>query len=208
MEDVLSLYAEQDDPWRPVVCFDERPCQLLDDVLTPIPLQPGQAQRYDYQYERCGTANIFGALNPKTGWRWLKVTEQRTRREFAECMRELVDVHYPEARCIRVVLDNLNTHSIASLYEAFPAQEARRIACKLDLHFTPKHGSWLNAVEMEFAVLSRQCLSRRIASVSRLRTEVEAWVARRNRGRIGVQWRFGVEDARRKLPHLYPTHAP
>ena len=205
MEDVLDLYAQPEDPLFPVICFDERPCQLLADVLTPIPLKPGQPLREDDEYERKGTANLFGMLEPLSGTRWLKVTEQRTKTEFAACMQHVCDVLYPYAVTIRVVLDNLNTHTVAALYETFPAAEARRLATRLEFHFTPKHGRWLNAVEIEFAVLSRQCLDRRIDSVERLRSEVEAWSRKRNQKRVGVKWRFTTDDARRKLPCLYPT---
>lgn len=204
MEDVLDLYAECHDALFPVVCFDERPCQLIADVLTPLPLKPGQPHRFDYEYERKGTANLFGLLEPKTGTRWFKVTERRTKRDFAKAMKHVVDVLYPHAVLIRVVLDNLSTHSVAALYETFPAPEARRLAKKLDFHFTPKHGSWLNAVEIEFAVLSRQCLNRRIGTVEELRREVEAWAVGRTARGAKVDWRFTTEDARRKLPRLYP----
>lgn len=208
MEDVLDLYAEPYDVHAPVVCFDERPCQLLADVLTPLPLKPGQPERFDYEYERKGTANLFGVLEPKSGRRWLSVTERRTRRDFAEAIRHVVDVLYPTATVIRVVLDNLNTHSFAALYETFPAAEARRLARKLSLHFTPKHGSWLNAVEVEFAALSKQCLDRRIGSIEALTSEVNAWAQRRNAANVGVTWRFTTQAARTKLGRLYPAHAP
>ena len=207
MEDVLDLYAQPLDPLFPVICFDERPCQLLADVLTPLPLKPGQPLRVDYEYERKGTANLFGVLEPRSGQRWLKVTEQRTKTEFAACMQHVCDVLYPHAASIRVVLDNLNTHTIAALYETFPAAEARRLATRLEFHFTPKHGSWLNAIEIEFAVLSRQCLDRRIDTLERLRSEVEAWSRKRNQKRMGVKWRFTTDDARRKLPCVYPIIA-
>ena len=157
-------------------------------------------------YERKGTANLFGVLEPKTGTRWLNVTERRTKRDFAEAIKCVLDVLYPKAVLIRVVLDNLNTHSIAAVYETFPAAEARRLARKLEFHFTPKHGSWLNAVEIEFAALSKQCLDRRIASIERLREEVEAWSERRNARGVGVEWRFTTEVARTKLSRLYPSY--
>jgi len=205
MEDVLDLYAKRYDDLFPVVCFDERPCQLIADVLTPLPLKPGQPYRYDDEYERKGTANLFGMLEPKTGRRWFRVTERRTKADFAACMRELVDVLYPRAVLIRVVLDNLSTHSKGALYEVFSAPFARRLSQKLEFHFTPKHGSWLNAVELEFAALSRQCLNHRIGSIEELREEVEAWVERRNRTGQGVDWRFTKEAAREKLFRVYPS---
>lgn len=204
MEDVLDLYAKGYDALFPVVSFDERPCQLIADVMAPLPLKPGQPHRFDDECERKGTANLFGLLEPKTGTRWFKVTDRRTKRDFAEAMKHIVDVLYPKAVLIRVVLDNLNTHSIAALYETFPAPEARRLAKKLELHFTPKHGSWLNAVEIEFAVLSKQCLDRRIGSVEELRKEIEAWSAGRTAGGAKVDWRFTTDDARKRLLRLYP----
>ena len=204
MEDALDLYAQPEDPLFPVICFDERPCQVWADVLTPIPLKPGQPLREDDEYERKGTANLFGVLEPLSGKHWLKVTEQRTKTEFATCMQHVCDVLCPDAVTVRVVLDNLNPHSMAARYETFRAAEARRLATRLEFHFTPKHGSWLNAVEIEFAVLSRHCLDRRIDSLERLRSEVEAWSRQRNQKRVGVRWRFTTDDARRKLPCLSP----
>lgn len=204
MEDVLDLYAKQYDPLRPVVCFDERPCQLIADVMTPLPLKPGQPYRFDYEYERRGIANLFGVLEPRTGSRWFQVTERRTKQDFAQAVKHVIDVLYPEAIVVRMVLDNLSTHSIAALYETFPAREARRLARKLEFHFTPKHGSWLNAVELEFAVLTRQCLDRRIGTIEMLRAEIEAWSISRTAKGIKVDWRFTTDDARRTLPRLYP----
>ncbi|WP_433961775.1 IS630 family transposase [Deinococcus sonorensis] len=206
MEDVLDLYARPYNAFFPVVCFDERPCQLIDDVMTPLPLKPGQPERFDDEYVRNGTANVFGMLEPLTGRRWLRVTEQRTKRDFAHAIKHVVNVLYPEAVLIRVVLDNLNTHSLAALYETFPAAEARCLAKKLEFHFTPKRGSWLNAVEIEFAALSKQCLDRRIGRIERLREEVEAWCERRNARGVKVEWRFTTEVARTKLDHLYPSN--
>ena len=165
MEDVLELYAESYKPWQPVVCFDERPCQLLADTRDPLPMRPGQPQRYDYEYERRGHCNLFIFCQPLAGWRHVKATQQRCKVDFAECMRELVDVHFPHAEVIRVVLDNLNTHTPAALYDAFSPAEARRILRKLRFHFTPKHGSWLNMAEIEISILSRQCLKQRIDSL-------------------------------------------
>lgn len=208
MEDMLDLYAEPYDTHAPVVCFDERLCQLLADVLTSLPLKPGQPERFDYEYERKGTANLFGVFEPKSGRRWLSVTERRTKRDFAEATRHVIDVLYPTATVIRVVLDNLNTHSFAALYETFPAAEARRLVKKLSLHFTPKHGSWLNAVEIEFAALSKGCRDRRIGSIEALTSEVNAWVQRRNAQGVGVTWRFTTEAARTKLGRLYLACTP
>lgn len=205
MEDILDLYAEPYDPLFPVVCFDERPCQPIADVLTPIPLKPGQPLRFDYEYERCGSANVFGVFEPKTGDRHLEVTQRRTKRDFALVMKRLVDELYPSAVRIRLVLDNLNTHSIATLYETFSAAEARRIARRLEFHFTPKHGSWLNAVELEFAALGKQCLDRRIGSIEVLSREVEAWCERRRAQGATVRWTFDTPTARQKLSHLYPS---
>jgi hypothetical protein len=206
-QDVLDLYAQPLDLLFPVICFDEQPCQLLANVLTPIPLKLGQPLREDDAYERKGTGHLFGVLEPLSGKRWLKVTGQRTNTEFAACMQHVCDVLYPHAATIRMVLDNLNTHTMAALSETFPAAEARRLATRPEFHFTLKHGRWLNAVEIEFAVLSRQCLDRRIDNLERLRSEVEAWSRKRNQKRVGVKWRFTTDDARRKLPSLYPIVA-
>lgn len=206
MEDVLELYAESHDPRRPLVCFDEKPVQLLAHVREPLPPAPGRPAREDSEYERRGTACVMGFLDPKGGARCLEASERRTRLDFARCMRRLVDEIYPEAERVRVVLDNLNTHEVASLYEAFPPEEARRIARRLELHFTPKHGSWLNAIELEFAALDKQCLDRRIGSLEELRSELAAWEAPRNRERTRVRWTFGVPDARERLKGLYPAN--
>ncbi len=205
MEDVLDLYAAPPDPLRPRVCFDELPYQLVSETRAPLPAAPGRPERYDYEYKREGTANLFLLARPEAGWRHVDVTERRTGRDFAEQMRRLVDVHFPEAEVIRVVLDNLNTHTLAVLYEAFPAAEARRIARKLELHPTPKHGSWLNMAEVELGVLSGQCLDRRIPDMETLRREVAAWQAARNAARATIAWRFTAQDARVKLHRLYPS---
>ena len=204
MEDVLDLYAEPLQEKRPVVCFDERPCQLLGDVYAPLPVQPGQARREDYEYKRHGTANLFMMCQPLAGWRAVKVTEHRKKGDFAECMRELVDIYFPDAEVIRVVLDNLNIHSPSSLYEAFTPQEARRILRKLEFHFTPKHGSWLNMAEIELAILSRQCLKQRIPDQHKLADETLSWTARRNKEQAKIIWCFDVGQARTKLMRLYP----
>ncbi len=205
MEDLLDLYAEDFDPLRPVVCFDELPYQLVAETCLPLPLQPGKPVRYDYEYRRKGTCNLFMFFQPLAGWRHVEVTEQRTKRDFAYRMKELVDVHFPGAEVIRVVLDNLNTHSPAALYEVFEPQEARRIVRKLEFHYTPKHGSWLNMAEIEISVVDRQCLDRRLAEVPIVRSEVVAWETLRNDQRATVDWRFTTSKARSKMQYLYPS---
>jgi hypothetical protein len=204
MEDVLDLYAEPLHIQFPVVCFDERPVQLVADIYDPLPLQAGQPRRYDYEYERRGTCNLFIMAQPLAGWRQVKATERRTKTDFARCMQELVDVHFPQATRIRVVLDNLNTHTPGALYEAFSPEDARRILRKLEFHYTPKHGSWLNMAEIEIAILSRQCLQQRIPSVERLDALVHAWTVRRNAQRAAIDWCFDVTNARSTLARLYP----
>lgn len=205
MEDVLSLYEEEPDPERPVVCFDEQPYQMLSEVHPPLPPGPGQPARQDYQYKREGSCNLFIAFCPGTGWRDVKVTAQRTAVDFAQCMKDLVDLHFPQAQVVRLVLDNLNTHSPASLYQAFAPEEARRILRKLEFHFTPKHGSWLNMAEIELSVLTRQCLDRRLPDPESVAREVAAWAEVRNATAATVEWRFTPCSARTKLPHLYPA---
>jgi hypothetical protein len=205
MEDVLDLYAETYDPVRPTVCFDETSKQLIAETRIPLPMEPGKPERVDYEYERRGTTNLFLVTEPLTGWRHVDVTERRTKHDFAQQMRDLVDRHFPDATTIRVVLDNLNTHTPAALYEAFAPAEARRILRKLEFHFTPVHGSWLNMAELEFSMLSRQCLTRRIGDRDTLVTEVAAWEAARNEQRASIHWQFTVVDARRKLHRLYPS---
>jgi hypothetical protein len=205
MEDVLDLYAEPYDPKRPVVCFDETSTQLLAETRAPMPPRPGRPQRQDYEYRREGTRNLFLACEPLAGWRQVAVTQRRTMRDFAHQMRWLVDEAYPEVPVVRVVLDNLNTHRTASLYETFPAVEARRIAKRLEFHYTPKHGSWLNMAEIELGVLTRQCLDRRIPDQKTLQQETQAWQGPRNRNTIRVDWRFTTKDARIKLKSLYPS---
>jgi hypothetical protein len=204
MEAVLDLYAEDYKPWQPVVCFDERPCQLIADAFEPLPRRPGQAKRVDYQYERHGVCNAFMMFQPLAGWRMVKVTQRRTKQDFAQVMQELVDVHFPQAEKIRVVLDNLNTHTPASLYEAFPPQEARRLLKKLEFHYTPKHAPWLNMAEIEFSVMVGQCLKRRIGHMHTLMTELAAWQTQRNAAKATVRWQFDVQQARTKLGKLYP----
>ncbi len=205
MEDVLDLYSEPFDPQRPVVCFDESPYQLIQETRCPWPIAPGQAERYDYEYKRAGTANLFLLVQPLACWRHVVVTERRTKKDFADQMRAVVDEHFPEAQIITLVVDNLNTHTPAALYEAFAPAEARRITRKLALHYTPKHGSWLNMAEVELAVLAEQCLDRRLASLDLLRSEVAAWETTRNRAKATVDWRFSTTNARVKLHRLYPT---
>ncbi len=205
MEDVLHLYAAPHDPARPVVCFDELPCQLLDDSRPSLPREPGVPVRDDYEYVRRGTCNLFGCFEPAAGRRQIVVTERRTREDFAAMMRMLVDEWYPEAAVVRVVLDNLNTHTGASLYEAFPPAEARRILERLEWHYTPKHGSWLNQMEIEWSVLMRQCLDRRLGDSATVQREVAAWERERNAAKATVDWRFGVAEARVKLARLYPA---
>jgi len=207
MEDLLDLYAEDFDPLRPVVCFDELPYQLVAETCLPLPLQPGKPLRYDYEYRRNGTCNLFMFFQPLAGWRHVEVTEQRTKRDFAYQMKDLVDVHFPQAEVIRVVLDNLNTHSPAALYEVFEPQEARRIVRKLEFHYTPKHGSWLNMAEIEISVLDRQCLDRRLDDIPIVRSEVQAWEALRNDQHATVDWRFTTTKARSKMQYLYPSQS-
>ena len=204
MDDVLDLYAEPYDPKRPVVCFDETSTQLLAETRAPMPPRPGRPQRQDYEYRREGTRNLFLACEPLAGWRQVAVTQRRTMQDFAHQMRWLVDEAYPEVPVVRVVLDNLNTHRSASLYETFPAVEARRIAKRLEFHYTPKHGSWLNMAEIEFSVLSRSCLRQRIPDQETLGREVQALVRERNAAQSIINWRFNTQNARTKLHRLYP----
>jgi hypothetical protein len=206
MEDVLDLYAEPYNPRRPKVNFDETSKQLIAETRRALPARPGQSQRYDYEYERNGTRNLFLFTEPQAGWRHVNVTEHRTMIDFAYQMRWLVDEAYPEAEVIRVVLDNLNTHKAASLYEAFAPEEARRIIKKLEFHYTPKHGSWLNMAEIELSVLQRQCLDRRIPDEAALNYEIAAWEEERNERQATIDWRFSVTTARAKLKRLYPSH--
>lgn len=207
MENILDLYAERPDRRRPVVCFDETPIQLIADKRIPIPAGPGRVHRYDYEYRRNGTANLFVFVDAHRPWRHVKVTKQRTADDFAECMRDLVDVHFPDAKTIRVVLDNLSTHNAKHLYAAFPPEEARRILRRLEFHFTPKHASWLNMVEIEISVLSRQCLNQRIATYQKLESEVAAWRRHRDASGERIKWMFDVGAARQKLGRAYPTYA-
>ncbi len=204
MEEALDLYAEPYDPQRPVVCFDETSTQLLAETRPSLPLRPGLPLRQDYEYRREGARNLFLACEPLAGWRQVAVTQRRTMQDFAHQMRWLVDEAHPETPVVRVVLDNLNTHRAAPLYETFPAAEARRIAKRLEVHYTPKHGSWLNMAEIEFSVLSRCCLKQRLPDEEALGREVQALVRERNAARVGINWRFKTQDARTKLHRLYP----
>jgi transposase len=204
MEDVLDLYAEAPDPKRPVVCFDESPTQLIGEVRLPIPAEPGQLERYDCEYKRNGTANLFIFLDVHRPWRKVKVTDNRAAVDFATCMRELSDVHFPKAERIRVVLDNLSTHSAGALYQAFPACEARRVLRRLEFHFVPKHASWLNMVEIEIGVLRSQCLDRRIATQQKLKSEIAVWERQRNAAKARIKWMFTTDKARAKMGRAYP----
>ena len=204
MEDVLSLYEQPYDATRPVVCFDEKSVQLVAETRVAKAVAPGQPRRYDYEYERKGTANIFMAVEPLGGKRYVTVTERRTKLDFAAQMQKLVDVHYAEAECIRLVCDNLNTHKPASLYEAFPPAEARRLLQRLEFHYTPKHASWLDMAEIELSVLTRECLNRRLPDKATLERETAAWQDCRNQAGIPVKWRFTVHNARTALAGLYP----
>jgi len=204
MEAVLDVYTQPYDPHYPVICMDESSKQLVGETRQPLPVEPGQPARYDYEYQRNGVCNLFLFCEPLVGWRHIEVTERRTQHDWAWAMKTLVDDYYPAADRIRVVLDNLNTHVPASLYATFPPAEAHRLLRRLEFHYTPKHGSWLNIAEIEFSVLSRQCLERRIGSKATLIREVAAWEARRNADPTPVTWRFTTRDARIKLKRLYP----
>lgn len=208
MEDVLEVYSRPLDPARPVVCVDEASKQLVADVTPPLPLQPGQPARYDYEYERRGTANLFMACQPLAGKRQVTVTERRTSLDFAGLLRDLSDVHYAEAEKIVLVMDNLNTHKLSVLYQAFPAAEARRLCERFEVHHTPKHASWLNMAECELSVLTRQCLDRRIEDSTLLKREVQCWESARNATEVRVDWQFTTTDARIKLRRLYPVLVP
>lgn len=204
MEDVLDLYAEAYDPRRPVVCFDELPVQLLAEVNAPLPAQPGQPKRQDYEYERKGHCSLFIAFEPLTGQRQVTVRERRTNADFAHEMQHLV-ARYPNAEVIRVVLDNLSTHTPAALYQTFCAEEARRLTQKLEFHHTPKHGSWLNMAEIEWPVLARQALKGRLPDIAAVETRTNPWQAERNQRQATVNWCFSTAHARTKLARLYPT---
>lgn len=205
MEDVLEVYQRSYDPGRPVVCLDEQSKQLLQDTRSPLPLQPGHGVRIDYEYGRNGTANRFMVFEPLAGWRHVTVTERRTKVDFAHVIRDLVDGHYAEATKIVLVLDNLNTHKPGSRYEAFPPAAARRLLERLEIHYPPKHGSWLNMAETELAILTKQCFDRRIPDQPTLAAEVASWETARNAAPCRIDWRFTTKDARIKLKRLYPS---
>jgi transposase len=205
MEDILDLYAEEYEPERPQVCFDEMPYQLIKEKRTPLPAKPRQPHRFDYEYERGGTRNLLMFFEPHGGWRHVQVTHRRTKEDFAHQMKALLDEYYPKAKKSRLVMDNLNTHTPSALYETFSPVEARRILSKLELHYTPKHGSWLNMIEAEFSVLANQCIGRRIGDERTLKSEIAAWEWERNERKATVKWRFTAEDAREKLERLYPV---
>jgi len=208
MEDVLEVYARPYDERRPVVCMDEGGKQLIGDVRPPLPVRPGSAARVDYEYERNGTANLFMAFEPLAGRRRVEVTERRTNKDFARLVRRLLEEWYPAADKVVLVLDNLSTHTPAALYETFAPAEARRLVERIEWHYTPKHGSWLNVAELELSVLARQCLDRRIPDREALRAEVAAWERERNKQQVRVDWQFTTADARIKLKRLYPVLTP
>jgi hypothetical protein len=205
MEDVLAVYQRPADPTRPIICLDETSRQVLGEVRAPLPVAPGRSARHDPEYAREGVVNLFLVTEPLRGWRQVQVSDQRTRLDWAHCVKELVDGHYPDAAQIVLVMDQLNTHSPASLYAAFPPAEAKRLADKLEIHYTPKHGSWLNMAEIELSVLQRQCLDRRLGTRTTIEREVAAWVAARNEAATSIDWRFTTADARIKLKRLYPV---
>jgi hypothetical protein len=205
MENVLNLYHQAYDARYPLICFDESSKQLIAETRAPLPLQPGLVARYDYEYERQGVCTLFMFFEPLRAWRHVEVTQRRTKVDFAHCMQTLVDDWYPQAERIRVVMDNLNTHGPASLYKAFPPAEARRILDRLEFHYTPKHGSWLNMAEIALGILARQCLDRRIADQDALTHEIAAWEAHRTAAKATVNWQFTTADARIKLKKLYPS---
>ena len=205
MEDVLEVYHQPHDPECPLVCLDETSKQLVAETRVPIPAKPGRVARYDYEYERNGTANLFMLFAPLEGWRHVEVTDRHTAVDFAHLLKDLSDKHFPHTRKIKLVQDNLNTHKPASLYEAFPAAEARRLVERFEWHYTPKHGSWLNMAESELSVLSSQCLDRRIPDKQTLTGEVAAWEADRNKSNATADWQFTTADARVKLKRLYPS---
>jgi len=205
MEDVLEVYHRPYDEKRPLVCLDEASKQLIGETREPLPAEPGQPERFDHENERKGTANLFMISEPLLGWRTVQVTERRTAKDLAEVLRWLVEDLHEEAEKVVVVMDNLNTHKLASLYEAFPPEQARRIAEKLEIHHTPKHGSWLNMAEIELSVLARQCLDQRLDSSAKVRQEVAAWELERNEQQVEIKWQFTTADARIKLHRLYPV---
>lgn len=204
MEDVLDVYRRAYDASRPVVCMDEVPRQLIGEVREPLPVGPGRPERYDYHYRRGGIVNLFMFFEPLAGWRTVMLRERRTKVDWATCVKRLLDEHYPDAEKVVLVMDNLNTHRLSSFYEAFESREARRLARRLEVHYTPEHGSWLNMAEIENSVMARQCLARRIPHKGMMARETRAWSAQRNKAEVAVDWRFRTEDARIKLRRLYP----
>lgn len=205
MERVLDVYQQPYDACRPLVCMDESSKQHTREVRTPLPMKPGQPEKYDNEYERNGVSSLFMFFAPLEGWRHVEVTDSRTARDWAHQIKALIDVHFPKADSIRLVMDNLNTHTLASLYKAFEPEEAHRLASKLEIIHTPKHGSWLNMAEIELSILSRQCLNRRIPDQATLKSEIDAWESQRNAVQSKMEWQFTTEDARVKLKKLYPT---
>jgi hypothetical protein len=205
MESILTVYKRAYDPMKPVVCFDESNKQQVEEVIKPLPMKPGEVERFESEYKRNGVSNLFMFFEPLAGKRHIKVTDRRTAVDWAYCMKELVDVLYPKASKVTVVMDNLNTHTPASLYKVFEPEEAKRIADRLDIEYTPKHGSWLNMAEIELSVLSRQCLDQRIPDQDTMKKKVNDWEEERNNSKVGCNWHFTVEKARIKLKKLYPT---
>lgn len=204
MEDILEVYCLPYDPQIPLVCMDEQPVQLIGETRRPLPAEPGKPVRVDYEYERNGTANVFMFAEPLNGCRHVSIRERKTGVDWAYEIKRLLEIHYPEAKRVRLVCDNLNTHKLGSLYEAFHPEEARQLARRLEIHYTPKHGSWLNIAEIELSALTKQCLDRRIPNIGILRKETKAWETRRNERQKGVDWQFTTKDARIKLSRLYP----
>ena len=208
MEDVLDVYARQHDPKRPLVCLDEATKQLVREITPPMAAGPGRPRREDYEYERNGVGTMFMMCAPLEGWREVSVRQRKTARDYAECLRDLSDIHFPDAERIVLVQDNLNTHTPASLYEAFEPSEARRLCERFEFHYTPKHASWLNIAECELSALNRQCLDRRIGEFETLSDQVHEWTRERNAASVVIRWRFTTEDARIKLAKLYPSFQP
>ena len=205
MEEILEIYKKPYNEVEPVVCMDESSKQHIKEVRKKLPIEPGKPERYDTEYERNGTSNLFIFFEPLKGWRRIEVTERRTAKDWAVQIKKLIDEDYPEAEKIHLVMDNLNTHAGSSLYKTYEAKEARRLLNKLEFHYTPKHGSWLNMAEIEFSILSRQCIADRMGDRANLTRQINTWVKQRNEKKSDMQWRFTTEDARIKLRHLYPS---
>ena len=205
MEDVLELYAQEPCHGKARICFDERPCQLLDEVIAPLPMQKGKPKREDYEYERKGTAVVLLAYDMNTGQRYVQVRKQRTKKDYTQFMNWLITEHYAHVEQVELVQDNLNTHTYGSFYEHLPAEQARGLAKKINFHFTPKHGSWLNMAEIEFSSLARECLDRRIDTIDKLQSEVLAWSKKRNERNVKIHWSFTVDTAREKLSRQYQS---